>query len=177
MAERAGARSQLIIPGPHSVPQPGAWLLALCASWLEPPTGVTAVAGPVVPTLPGGPQVLSIPGQCLLGAGLAVCGPHANLVQMPTLYPADSSQSGGVKLPQTGHSHCNLWMKRKREGKPGRVNSFPRGKAVKSKNGGRNGTASSAKGRCAGWEKPRLEKGRSLSCFSLGASGGVLEPA
>lgn len=71
-----GARSQLIIPGPHSVPQPGAWLLALCASWLEPPTGVTAVAGPVVPTLPGGPQVLSIPGQCLLGAGLTVCGPR-----------------------------------------------------------------------------------------------------
>lgn len=50
--------------------------LALCASWLELPTGVTAVAGPVVPTLPGGPQVLSIAGQCLLGAGLAVCGPR-----------------------------------------------------------------------------------------------------
>ena len=40
----------LITPRPHSIPQPRAWLLALCASRPEPPTGITAVAGPAVPT-------------------------------------------------------------------------------------------------------------------------------
>ena len=87
---------------------------------------------------------------------------------------SDAYRHGGVKPPQTGRSHCNLWMERKGERKPGRVISFPRGKAVKrvevEMGWHLSLTEDAEAGRNQGWRKGG-------ACFSLGASGGVLEPA